>query len=122
MNDMTDQEKSVLLAKAMGADWKYFHNDEIDEWLILDSENVVIGYGNLYDPANMALAWRVLNWAHKQFPGHGINPITKMYQGFHEAVFLPADKVIEVWLDETINILVEAEIITPEAKSDQPRR
>lgn len=67
---MTDQEKSVMLAKAMGWDISLSYNQqcryitsngstELGDVGILPYRNE----GDLYDPANMALAWRVLNWA-----------------------------------------------------------
>ena len=115
MNELTDQEKSVLLAKAMGADWRYFHNDEIDEWLILDSENVVIGYGNLYDPANMALAWRVHLWTLKQELGKrespyavSPKPYTRWWNLGSPWGYADAQRK---WLDRIFDLCVEAKLI-----------
>ena len=126
IDEMSDQEKSNLLFLVMG--WKSYRVEggyvintvkgqdisaEAKRYGVMEEQVRPNPMPNLYDPSVMDLVFRVLNWAYKQFPGHGINPITKMYQGFHEAVFLPADKVIEVWLDETIFILIEAGIIPP---------
>ena len=63
---MNDQEKSILLAKAM--EWDV---GLMDETIFPTGEDISVfidtGDGeSLYDPANMALAWRVLNWAQQQ--------------------------------------------------------
>jgi|GEM_PF-6697253 len=58
---LTDQQKSVMLARAMG--W------EVQEIVGLDADifappDIWVIAGSLYYPANMALAWLVLNWAY----------------------------------------------------------
>lgn len=71
IENMSDNEKSVMLAKLCG--W------EMRQHSVYKSEYSLYmhGYGshgyymtddvpNLYDPANMAVAWRVLNWANRQ--------------------------------------------------------
>lgn len=69
-DNLTDEQKSMMLAKAM--EW-YVESNGAGDIVYLDSNGLVIvgdftyfdlaTAPNLYDPANMALAWRVLNWA-----------------------------------------------------------
>lgn len=78
MIDLTEQEKSVMLAGLCG--WKHEHlppkvGDVLGLNVATDERGNVLHEGrfsfplaypqipNLYDPANMALAWRALNWA-----------------------------------------------------------
>ena len=76
---MTDHEKSVKLARLCGWEMDYRPNPNGPGLArLLDTggnvlRQVEFGYPaaypstpNLYDPANMALAWRVLNWALQQ--------------------------------------------------------
>jgi hypothetical protein len=67
---LTDQEKSVMLARAMGWKYKgsmlYDGSGEFDKWIepqppipLMEKPKL-----NLYDPANMALARKVFRWAY----------------------------------------------------------
>ena len=67
ISKMSDQEKSMLLARAMG--WKLEMRPDLQDELplMIFDDNIGISYADsLYRPANMALAWRVLNWAMNQ--------------------------------------------------------
>ncbi len=114
MNDMSDQEKSVLLAKAMG--WRVFRSGNIQakldgsQWMTKD----------LYDPANMALAWRVLNWANSQkhyyagFQGYSGLMFDFLYHWlFSDETFFelsPADAQ-RLWLDKILELAIEAGLV-----------
>ena len=133
MNDLTDQEKSVLLAKAMGGE-----PDTYPLWMLDFKESRVLGgetnlstadyVFNLYNPANMALAWRVLNWAGKQVPtetsrsGLILHSWAGRLHSFWGAsywvnghkLFLhsmdPADAQ-RAWLDKVLSLAIEAELV-----------
>ena len=82
IDKMTDQEKSVLLSQLCG--WLKQYENEGNAWGFTPGGGLDDYYShlctllnykpehvtpNLYDPANMALAWRVLNWATEELPG-----------------------------------------------------
>ena len=123
MSDLPDQEKSVLLAKAMGWTTRPCDVDDPNlymEWALYDSnggrlevaefwedanEKEVWDYFDLYDPANMSLAWRVLNWA----------------WGKHDRMVLVVNEEDEVvveplkyWTWRLMNVLWEAGAMEPE--------
>ena len=65
LDNLSDEKKSVLLAKAMG--WKVTalpvgH----DDLFIIVPNEYDRNIRSFYSPANMSLAWRVLNWAQQQ--------------------------------------------------------
>lgn len=75
MTNLTDQQKSVLLAKVMG--WRVSEKikDQYGNWFVIVQEKDADDWlwlkdarypFSLYREASMALAWRVLNWAWKQ--------------------------------------------------------
>ena len=74
IDELTDQEKSALLARAMG--FKTQPSYQGSKVLSFQFPGSEVGHTNLYLVANMALAWRVLNWASNQLkketaiPGH----------------------------------------------------
>ena len=121
LKDLNDQEKSVLLAKAMG--WK-----TDDDALKIHLPNPLwreSGYRqnvirNLYDPANMALAWQVLNWAWKQTGNPNNDPLSerrsqewidKIDQILMDYWCDSAVKAQQAWLDKIFALAVEAGLI-----------
>ena len=108
MTDPTDQQKSVLLAKAMG--WKV-PPDTWGDWYFIASDGERITNTNLYDPANMHLAWRVLNWAwqNKTLPTDD----SSLWFWWHERNLpnLPPAHAQRLWLDKIFELAVEAGII-----------
>ena len=129
MSDLTDQQKSVLLAKAMG--WEYYigqHDKRLHIQYRSDdpTKRLLPQNGELYDPANMHLAWRVLNWAcfnegisryldynsnpHSDYPLH----ILMAYMDEHEIVIKPPAYAQRLWLDKIFKLAVEAGIIEVE--------
>ena len=92
MTDMNDQEKSVLLAKAMG-------------WTIEAPE-----YFDLYRPKDMALAWRVLNWAAVTMPqeSYYLVPLQGIVLDTEK---LPPPDAQRLWLDKILKLAIEAGLI-----------
>ena len=90
LEHMNPQEKSILLAKAAG----------------------IIEDRNLYYPANMALAWRVLNWA---MTDTHLGDVMAMWwdlrpSGSNMLDKTPADAQ-RLWLDEILSMLIEAGLV-----------
>jgi hypothetical protein len=88
-------------------------------------EAIAKAIGNLYDPENMALAWRVLNWAAKKFhygdsysAGYRIDdwimdePIVKG-DGAYNIWDLPPAEAQRAWLDKILELAIEAGLTTP---------
>ena len=123
-NELSDQEKSVMLAKAMGVDWRIIPLSEFDdiyadsaETVILDPDNVLIGYGTLYDPANMALAWRCHLWAWRHVD------IYTRYRNWwrHHTEMSPMGKpdAQRLWLDKILELAIEAGLIEVNDEEEQ---
>ena len=130
MLDMNDQEKSVLLAKAMtDTDGIPFFMLDLKESLLLagavqvplaEIETYVY---NLYDPANMALAWKCLNWAierddsvsfrtwggetKRESFGFTLN----QYLGHMVLGALPPADAQRLWLNKILELAIEAGLI-----------
>jgi hypothetical protein len=110
IDGLSDQEKSVILAKAM-------------EWNLKTHEVAIGGYlfrpddserwtNNLYDPANMALAWRVLNWGISD-PGFGHEVDAWLWdEGLgYDIPNLPPTDAQRFWLDKILTLAIEAGIV-----------
>ena len=149
IDEMSAQEKSVMLAKAMG--WSIEHHDSEDSqtgkiyyisW-ISDSNGTPIKWSyddgtiewsipafkpfwkefrfNFYNPADMALAWRVLNWAWNQ--DHKANNTVFENEVHHGCVVwswvldlildgdLPPVDAQRTWLDKILSLAIEAGIV-----------
>ena len=114
LTKLTDQEKSVMLARAMGGGentfkwWTIEFAKEGDIYTHAIPADLVV---NFYDPANMALAWRVLNWAASQreyrqeWSGWMIDCIDA-----NELVEKPA-VAQRAWLDHILEMAIEAGIV-----------
>ena len=105
LDKMPDQEKSVMLAKAMG--WEYN-----DHWKVLTVDNSDFWYRefNLYAPENMALAWRVHGWA----MDNEVQKIALPYRGWwiQERPWLwLIDGAQREYLDQILALCIEAGII-----------
>ena len=92
-------------------------NEEIDNYIDTgDGES-------LYDPANMALAWRVLNWAtvdkalaefHAWWGDTTTEPIWFIVgQHFNgvEIIKKPAAEAQRLWLDKILELAIEAGLV-----------
>lgn len=141
MTEMTDQEKSVVLARLCG--WlvtdEYFHSYHPPNGKGA-SVNHTKGYTaaqlfdkplcmTLYAPANMSLAWRVLNWAlsHNkdagdEFENLWVYPFGDEIFAFMYAIAqsgsgrsvleLPPADAQRAWLDKIIKLATEAGMVT----------
>ena len=137
ISEMSDEQKSVMLAKLCqwirpaGDDFMY------GTWLIETEhpgwrrnywrkEPVILPGFNLYNESYMALAWRVLNWAIKTKPGKVmsgnfyIHPIgADVYDfvsGFNIAngkdIFsFDAHEAQRLWLDKILELAIAAGMI-----------
>ena len=124
IDKLTDQKKSVMLARVMGWEIHPVIGQHIIHTLI---HNVVVGDEiignmlgdelNLYDPANMALAWRVLNWAIVSpwnnvigYTFTGNVAILRMFEDAKMIKLSPADAQ-RAWLDKVLSLAIEAGLI-----------
>ena len=112
IDEMNDEEKSVLLAKAMGNPISFAMPGNSDDTTAEYPFNL-----NLYDAANMALAWRVLNWANEQ---HAPDPQEEYiadevqeYMRFFGAwlSILPPDEAQRNILDKILSLAIEAGLV-----------
>lgn len=123
---MTDQEKSIALARLCG--WEPL-SDTIDgitghgtvfwedeDGYMLDPEPTLPL--NLYDPANMALAWRVLNWWYDYIattdneavdPEDGFFDVGKLMHGVWAQ---PPAAAQRAWLDKILTLAIAAGMVT----------
>jgi len=69
MNEMSKQEKSVMLARLCG--WQ-IEDIGFGKSVIIppDETSLLVGVVNLYAPANMALAKRAIEWGIENKPGY----------------------------------------------------
>ena len=121
--DITDGEKSVLLAKAMGwimddstepMDWRDEKGEEIPMTLVANimSKGYAVGF-SFYDPANMALAWRIHLWALKVKR----NNIKSRYWDWWNLAFVWGNPDAQrLWLDKILDLAIEAKLV--EVKND----
>ena len=67
---------------------------------------------NLYDPANMALAWRVLNWAigDPSF-GHDVDHWLWNEGIGYDLLNLAHDVAQRAWLDKVLTLAIEAGLV-----------
>ena len=121
---MTDQEKSVLLAKAMGLDVDAFPPTDsiwqriwlLDEWH-WNSEWIT----DFYARYNFELVWRVLNWGYTQHDRMIVvidgPDVPLAYWGWRinnllwSAARMEADKAVRHILDGIFDLAVNAGII-----------
>ena len=109
LTKLSDEEKSVLLARAMGWEIRLIGASScvIDngEYLKVNA----LEYPDLYDPHDMALAWRVLNWATDTERRNN----EEMCLWWEEARLhnrTPADAQ-RLWLDKILELAIEAGIV-----------
>ena len=112
IEELSDEQKTAMLARLCG--WGVstaLGGTSYESIFIYTQDNERCA--NLYDPANMALAWRVLNWAGANFnkarPGDWRGA---MYGSRHSAIsewvgLSPADAQ-RAWLDRILSLAIEA--------------
>lgn len=123
---MIEQEKSIALFDLMK--WRKEWAD-IHSMVLLDSDGRGVGYRlmksgeempNLYDADNMALAWRVLNWAseknsiYPKFMGWWFRQDSDLDMlGGYLFDISPIDAQ-RAWLDKVLSLAIEANLIEKE--------
>lgn len=128
MTDMTDQEKSVMMAKAMGWDveWNKYglgcvidgnNNpisgtiDELDEGILSD----------LYESRNMALAWWVKRWMHEEDDRCMVTTFTDWYRRHAVRLSRMDDADAQrIWLDKIHELIIEGAVERQGAEHDYP--
>lgn len=124
---MTEQKKSIALFDLMK--WRKEWAD-IHSMVLLDSDARGVGYRlmksgeempNLYDADNMALAWRVLNWAseknsiYPKFMGWWFRQDSDLDMlGGYLFDISPIDAQ-RAWLDKVLSLAIEANLIEKES-------
>lgn len=109
---LTDEEKSVMLAKLVG--WEEVETNDFSTCFWIDDER---GYfyvwetgEGLYSSDNMPLAWRILNWAHNNFVTvdrmaiHDMFWVTQIYGS------KPEDAQ-RLWLDRVLEIAIKGGVV-----------
>ena len=121
LTKLTDQEKSVMLARAMGWDvetksanpWSAFTNDEpnyIEVIFYKDAEGYLHETCDFYTD-HMEVAWRVLNWAAKRFD---------IYEWWDVQDMPEEEPAVaqRAWLDKILELCIEAGIVEVEHELD----
>ena len=112
IDDMSDQEKSVMLARAMGWEVTFAYSPAHPQLWIPDDlakAHKTKFIANLYDPASMALAWRVLNWVAKW----DLNQQSVYYTQFYgwwdnnDLWAMPPAAAQRAWLDKILTLAKE---------------
>ena len=115
-DNLSDEQKSVMLAKAMG--WQVVEHNKRRCTIGHIGERIgVIDYPfNLYAPANFALAWKVLNWAteHEQnlrvIENGKSKPLAWVIY-MTEFMLLPPADAQRLWLDKILELAIEAGLV-----------
>ena len=93
VSKLSDQEKSVLLARAVGKPLSssLFHN--------------------LYNPTNMALAWRCLRWVSQGYEDWR----AEFQEWFASTAFelMGEEHAQRIWLDRIFALAIDAGLISP---------
>ena len=128
INEMSDQEKSVTLARLCGWDvWRLADNGNHNHIVVEDSSGKQIGEffieemcPDFYSLTNMALAWRVLNWAseknsiYPKFMGWWFRQDSDLDMlGGYLFDMSPIDAQ-RAWLDKVLSLAIEANLIEKE--------
>jgi len=101
MCEMSDTDKSVLLARARG--WS-----SIGDTIFTPKRpsGLYSSFKNFYDPANMALAWDTHIWAIYDSP-FGIEYLSWM---LHKS-FLAKKDAQHLWLDKILELAIDAGLV-----------
>ena len=103
IEELSDGQKTVMLAELAN--------------MTPDVMNSGVLCVNLYNPANMALAWRALNWADDQkFGRHSTDlEVYAWWERFlHNAPSLSSADAQRAWLDRILSLAIEAGMVADE--------
>lgn len=120
IENMTDEQKSVMLAKLVG--WEVSERHGVESVHYIDAVFVstdkftarLTGPDFLYADKWMALAWRVLNWAADRLPGETgqRQSFFKMLNGSGSALWwLSPEQAQRLWLDKILSLAIEAGMV-----------
>ena len=111
IDELSDQEKTVMLARLCG--WGVstaLGGTSYESIFIYTQDNERCA--NLYDPANMALAWRVLNWATENLPKFmRIIEENFLLIGVLPYFIIPPAEAQRAWLDRILSLAIEAGMV-----------
>lgn len=122
IDEMSEQEKSVMLARLVG--WEVNQNNSpVGQIFIYYDRPRSNAIANLYDTANMALAWRVLNWFWAFCKPLETPQQVTMWDGYHADLILwmidygssyedmPPAEAQAAWLDKILELAIEAGMV-----------
>lgn len=110
INEMSDQEKSIMLARLCGWDVEYSPDNVIIRSTTEVFRVTLMSPNYLYNTKWMFLAWRVLNWAHAQTTGYfEDHPLLLMLHNVDET--LPPAEAQRLWLDKILELAIEAGMV-----------
>ena len=122
IDEMSDSEKSVLLARAMGMRIVFNPTQIVETAQHQELDGLDYVGLDFYSTANMALAWRVLNWA------IGLStpvwyPLSHWWtrldsiddDGWKMLDLSPADAQ-RAWLDKVLSLAIDADLVPEPAE------
>ena len=117
IENLSEQEKSVMLARAMG--WEFVESPDGRRRFcdpdLTEGRGGLFFQDNLYDPTNMALAWRVLNWVDTWDQKKYRTQYTQFWGWWdNEELWQIESKFAQAkWLDKILSLAIEAGIVEP---------
>jgi hypothetical protein len=122
INELDTDEKSVMLARLVNWVLKFEQEAAATEshYSVWQQGNFVgvCRNGDLYDPQNMALAWRVLNWACANLKDTntkgfwcGAQVELREFILYSEFETMEPGEAQRAWLDKTLSLAIDAGLI-----------
>ena len=116
IDEMADQEKSVMLARSMGWTLRLPSMYSSTPPYLSDVTGQLIGehcdYPDLYDTTSMALAWRVHLWIKEQDYGTDGFIAEQYDMWWEDSQVWREDNAQRLWLDKIVELCVEAELVS----------
>lgn len=125
ISKLTEQEKSVMLARARDPEEELISNEPGDRIMAITyaligakDEALNVYFPNLYDPDNMALAWRIAKWSatvkDTDPPGsyHVRDRFHNRFREWWKKTIGPGDESAQAaWLDKVLELAIEAGLV-----------
>ena len=113
IDKLSDMEKSVLLARVIELQIEY------DPFVLItlahvqtQGEIIADLVPNLYDPANMYIAWQVPNWIDKKYGNEDNAPLWDEFDQWWDNQIIWCDKNAQRhWLDKILLLLIKAGMV-----------
>lgn len=120
IENLSEREKSAMLARMMG--WEFVESPDgrrrFCDSDLTEGRGGLFFQDNLYDPTNMALAWRVLNWwrdINRQKIPHDDTWMQWLGWLLQNSLWMfDYDKAQAAWLDKILSLAIEAGIVEVE--------